>query len=162
MIVVTDTSPMNYLIRLGQAEILPSLFQVVLAPLAVRTELSAALKHPEVTSWALSPPHWIQWMEIEGQDIRFPKVLGAGEREAIRLAIARKVDVLLIDDLAGRREAKRQQLPVRGTLAVLLEASLRGLLDFPTEYKRLLDMGFRSSRAVEASLFEYFRKERVR
>jgi predicted nucleic acid-binding protein len=39
MLVVADTTPINYLILIGQVEILPSLFERVVIPQAVATEL---------------------------------------------------------------------------------------------------------------------------
>jgi predicted nucleic acid-binding protein len=56
--------------------------------------------------------------------------LGAGEREAISLALEMDGDVLLIDERAGRQEAEARHIEVAGTLAVLLQASLRGYLIF--------------------------------
>jgi hypothetical protein len=67
-VVVTDTTPLNYLILIGQIDILPQLFTQVLVPAAVMTEL----RHPQapaaVRTWANDPaPHWLE--------IREPKAL---------------------------------------------------------------------------------------
>jgi predicted nucleic acid-binding protein len=43
MIVVADTSPLNYLIRLGRPEVLQAIFGRVLVPRAVLVEM----QHPE-------------------------------------------------------------------------------------------------------------------
>ena len=40
MIVVSDTSPINYLILIGQINLLPRLFQKIIIPQEVYTELS--------------------------------------------------------------------------------------------------------------------------
>ena len=78
--------------------------------------------------------------------------LGPGEREAISLALEIQADVLLIDERAGRQEAEARHIAVAGTLAVLLQASLRGYVDFPEAMKQLRQYGFRSSQPVEASM----------
>jgi predicted nucleic acid-binding protein len=88
--------------------------------------------------------------------------LGAGEREAISLALEGDADVLLIDERAGRLEAGTRHIEVAGTLAVFLQASLRGYFDFPEAMKQLRQYGFRASRPVEAlmlSRYEQARKE---
>jgi predicted nucleic acid-binding protein len=78
--------------------------------------------------------------------------LGAGEREAIGLALEVAADVLLIDERAGRHEAEVRHIEVAGTLAVLLQASVRGYFDFPKTMKQLRQYGFRASRPVEARM----------
>jgi predicted nucleic acid-binding protein len=40
MIVIADTSPINYLICIGEIDVLPRLYGVVIIPRAVRDELS--------------------------------------------------------------------------------------------------------------------------
>jgi len=58
--------------------------------------------------------------------------LDAGEHDAIILAQNLKADLLLMDDLGGRREAVRRNLKITGTLTVLYIAAGRGLIeDFP-------------------------------
>lgn len=56
MIVVSDTSPLNVLVRIGHVEVLGSLFGVVLIPPAVAAELSPAKWSEEGHAWALSHP----------------------------------------------------------------------------------------------------------
>ena len=41
MIVVSDTSPINYLLAIGQIEILPKLFGTIVIPVAVMAELKS-------------------------------------------------------------------------------------------------------------------------
>ncbi len=56
MIVVSDTSPLNYLILIGHAEILPALFSRVVAPPAVVAEMLQPGAPEVVANWATSPP----------------------------------------------------------------------------------------------------------
>jgi predicted nucleic acid-binding protein len=51
-------------------------------------------------------------------------------------------DVLLIDDRAGRQQAETRHIRVAGTLAVLLQASVRGQLDFRESLRQLRILGF--------------------
>jgi len=56
----------------------------------------------------------------------------------------------LIDERAGRKEAEERHIKVAGTLAVLLQASLRGYFELPEAIKQLRQYGFRASPTVEA------------
>ncbi|MGA2572065.1 MAG: hypothetical protein ABSF23_16270 [Terracidiphilus sp.] len=56
MIVVADTSPLNYLILIGEIEILPKLYDKVLLPEEVHRELQRAQTPSAVREWAASLP----------------------------------------------------------------------------------------------------------
>jgi predicted nucleic acid-binding protein len=51
-------------------------------------------------------------------------------------------DLLLIDEAAGRAEAKRRHLRVTGTLGVLRSAAEQGLVNVPDLVKRLMGTSF--------------------
>lgn len=67
-------------------------------------------------------------------------------------------DVLLIDGRAGRQEAEARRIQVAGTLAVLLQASLRGDFNFPEALQQLRRYGFRISEAVEAVMVAKYKQ----
>ena len=152
MIVVADTSPLNYLIRLGFPELLHAIYGRVVVPDAVLTEMQHPEAPGEVRAWAASPPTWLEPVRVSRMDGTLPLELGPGEREAISLALELQADLLLIDERAGRQEAESRNIEVAGTLAVLLKASLLGFADFPEAIQRLRGMGFRVSRQVEAMM----------
>jgi predicted nucleic acid-binding protein len=54
--------------------------------------------------------------------------LHRGEAEAIVLMEEQHADLLLLDDLRGRKEAERRAHPFTGTLGLLREAQRRGLI----------------------------------
>ena len=60
MIVVSDTSPLNYLVLIGAEQVLPSLFGRVLAPPEVLAEMHHAKAPPQVSDWAQRPPAWLE------------------------------------------------------------------------------------------------------
>lgn len=156
MIVVADTSPLNYLVRSGLAWILPELFGRVLIPNAVRSELMHPRAPIEVRDFAAFPPSWLECVEVTGNLEQLGGQLGAGEREAINLAIEVRADALLIDDLPGRIEAAARGIPARGTLAVLLQAGVRGHLDFREALTRIKELGFRTTPQLEQELIGEF------
>ena len=129
MIVVADTSPINYLVLLGHIEVLPKIYGEVLIPQSVLDELRDIDAPVEVRAWLSAPPAWLRISSITGQTDTLLDLLDRGERDAILLAESVKADRLIIDDLDGRREAVNRKLPVIGTLGVLAEAARRNLLD---------------------------------
>ena len=160
MIVVADTSPLNYLIQLGHAEILRQIYGRVLVPTAVLIEMKHGDAPPEVRAWASAPPTWLEQIPVTQFDTTLTDKLGPGEREAISLAIELRADVLLIDELAGRKEAKARHINIAGTLAVLLQASLRGYVHFPDEIDRLHQLNFRASASIEAEMLARYNRAR--
>lgn len=160
MIVIADTSPLNYLIRLGHSELLQVIYGRVLVPPAVLMEM----KHPEapheVRAWASQPPAWLEEIQVQQLDASIPAELGIGERQAISLALEVRADLLLIDDRAGRQEAEARDIAVAGTLAVLLQAGLRGYIDFPVAMEQLRQCGFRTSESIEASVIALYTQAR--
>ena len=130
MTVVSNTSPLNYLVLIGTVEILPALFEEVVAPPAVVGELSRAEAPPEVRDWISSPPSWLRMQAPARASLAID--LGAGEREAIALAQEIRADRILLDEMKARRIAISLGLQVAGTLAVLYEAHVEHLIDLPT------------------------------
>src|SRR5438552_3156498 len=65
------------------------------------------------------------------------ELLDPGEAAALSLAESLGADAILIDDLAGRTEAERRHLTVTGTLGVLVEAHIAGLLKFDEALEKL-------------------------
>jgi hypothetical protein len=60
MIVIADNSPLNYLIRLGQSDLLRNIYGRVLVRRAVLTELTHPEAPAEVRAWASAPPGWLE------------------------------------------------------------------------------------------------------
>src|ERR1700761_7793428 len=148
MIVVADASPLNYLILIGVVGVLPSLYHRVLVPGTVFEELQHPGAPADVRAWASRLPIWC---EIQEDSVHDPALsfLDPGERAAITLALAVRADRLLIDDLAGRVEAKRRHIAVTGTVGVLADAHLAGLLDFEKALASLRSTTFRLNPEIE-------------
>ena len=121
MIVVSDTSAITSLLQIQRADLLASLYHEVVIPAAVERELRH--DHPVLPDFIhvahISNPHVVQRLVLE---------VDRGEAEAIALMLAKRGDVLLIDERRGRRVAQREGVPVIGLLGVLAEAKRRGLL----------------------------------
>ena len=116
MIVVADSGPLHFLILLEHIELLRRFYGQVLLPEPVANELSAA-GAPEVVREITKPPTWVDVRPVPIDDVSMiTDDLDLGERAAIALAETMHADLLLIDEAAGRAEAKRRQLRVTGTL----------------------------------------------
>jgi len=55
--IVADTTPLNYLVLIEAAEILPKLYRKILIPPAVKAELTNANTPNIVRAWMSQPPH---------------------------------------------------------------------------------------------------------
>ena len=154
MIVVADSSPLHYLILLGQTEILRRLYENVLIPDAVAAELSASASPPNVSEWISDHPSWLQVFEVTAEDIdSVADELDLGERAAIALAERIGAELLLIDESAGRAEARRRSLRVTGTLGVLSAGAEAGLLDVRDVVSRLQATNFYVDEALLRTVF---------
>ena len=128
MIVVSDNSPLQYLILIECIDALPALYGQVLTTPQVIEELSHADTPSIVRAWVQSLP---TWLKIESPfKVDFLDTIDVGEASAISLAQERHADLVLIDERAGTDTARRVGIQVVGTLGVLIEAAIEGLIDF--------------------------------
>jgi predicted nucleic acid-binding protein len=67
MIVVADTSPLNYLIQLGVQELLLQIYERVIVPEAVMRELGHASAPTQVREWLDQLPSWLDVREVEAE-----------------------------------------------------------------------------------------------
>lgn len=129
MIVISDTSPISGLYRIGHLHLLQSLYGQVLIPLAVMEELQRLSNF----GYDLAEMTQATWLEVR-QPSDLKKVqsllekLDEGEANAIALAQEINADFLLIDEIKGRQIAKAEGLRVVGLLGILLEAKSFGLI----------------------------------
>ena len=144
MTAVSNTSPLNYLVLIDLQDILPVLFGRVLIPAAVRRELQAHAAPEPIRRWMAAGATWLETRPVSDVSVEL-EPLGAGEREAIRLAEVTETAVVLLDEKKARRIARDRGLVVSGTLGVLDFAARRGLLDLPAALDRLEQTTFRAS-----------------
>jgi predicted nucleic acid-binding protein len=147
MIVVADTSPLNYLILIEQVQVLEVLYGQVIIPPAVQDELLSAGASTQVRKWMASPPAWLE-VRSPLPVFRDSVTLGAGEGDAIALAEQLGADRIIMDETLGRGEAMRRGLKIIGTLGVLRDAHRAGLLDLGRAIERLRATSFRASPQV--------------
>jgi predicted nucleic acid-binding protein len=137
MVVVADTTPLNYLILIGHIDILVPLYGQVIIPQAVAAELQHPRAPARVRAWVAALPPWCSIRHAPGHPDPALMSLDAGEREALLLVQELGADAFLTDDLEGRKEGLQRGMPVTGTLGILERAALRDLIDPPTTITRL-------------------------
>ena len=81
MIVVADTTPINYLVLIGYPSVLRDLFEEVILPRAVFQELQSPQAPDEIRVWCASMPDWCRVESVTAVPADLMH-LGAGEREA--------------------------------------------------------------------------------
>jgi len=126
--IVADTTPLNYLVLIQAADILPNLYRRVLIPPAVKAELAHANTPAIVRAWISQPPQWLEVVSLKLPVDSALAHLDAGEREAISLASELQATLLLMDERDGVTIARHRGLKVIGTLAALdLAAAMHSL-----------------------------------
>jgi predicted nucleic acid-binding protein len=154
MIVVADTSPLNYLVLIGHIEILPYFYQQVLIPPFVWKELQDVNTPDMVRAWAAQPPAWLEQHSLRNPPDASLNFLDRGEREAITLALEVGADRLIADETMAREEAKRRNVSVIGTLGILRNAARANLLSLPEALSRLQQTNFYVASELIRSLLE--------
>ena len=154
MIVVADSGPLHYLILLGQTELLHRFYGQVIVPEAVLRELTSGRTPQPVREWLSKPPSWLRVQAVPSSQLDLvTDGLDLGEREAIVLAHLLRADLLLIDEISGRAEARRRNLRVTGTLGILRIAAEKELIDVPEVLARLRDTNFYVAEDLIRSIF---------
>jgi predicted nucleic acid-binding protein len=119
-ICVVDSSLQIVYQRIGQLDLLCSLLDHAHVPTAVRREV-----------FGDGPlPVWIEERSLVqpvASQIAAAR-LGAGESEAIALALELRATELVLDDMAARRLAQTLHVPVIGSVGMLLRAKVKGLI----------------------------------
>lgn len=154
MIVVADTSPINYLILIEEIEILPKMYGAVTIPPAVHDELLRPSAPATVRTWIGQSPSRLGVRAPENAPDAMLAKLDPGERDAILLAGELRADQLIVDDREGRREAEKRGIAVMGTLGVLQEAATLRLQDLRLAVKRLQGTNFYLAPEILARLLK--------
>ena len=144
MIVVSNTTPLRYLIAIRQEHLLAELFTKIHIPGAVFEELTNPRTPGFVREQVAALPEWLEVHQGIDSEMRdFPRLTHRGEREAIALAAELNADLILMDEKNGRHIAASRNFRLSGTLGVLEVADSLGRIgDFPQTLRTLMASGF--------------------
>jgi predicted nucleic acid-binding protein len=151
--VVSNSTPLIYLAKIGKLDLLKTIFGEVLIPTEVRIEVVEKGKQLGRKD-AYTVENAIQqgWIKVSPADpIETPIVLDKGEQEALALAKQQKATFVLIDEVSARSAARLLGLNPKGTLFVLLVAMRKKQMEFDEFLQtldELIEQGFRLKEEV--------------
>lgn len=145
MIIVSDTSPICYLVIIDAIDLLPQLYGQVIIPEAVYSELTASGAPTVLQEWINNPPSWLIVQSVEIVNDELLSSLDFGERHAIFLAEKLEAELIILDEREARKVAASRNLRVIGLLGVLYQAALKDLIDLAESVERLRKTSFRAS-----------------
>jgi predicted nucleic acid-binding protein len=143
MIIVSDTTPLRYLIEIEEVSILETLFGKVIIPEKVAEELQRPKTPQKVKDWMLARPAWLEMRKADTSLFTPQKHIQDGEREAFALALELKADFVLLDDRNALPEARRLNLQTIALFTLLEQAAARDLLDLPITVELMRKTTFR-------------------
>ena len=125
--VVSNTTPIISLLKIGKLEILNTLYGEISIPQEVFNEIEAGKTKEYYID--LSKIEWINIEKIkDSKSLSYFLDLDKGEAEAIVLATENDADLIILDETLGRFHAKHVGLKVTGTIGVLLKAKKSGII----------------------------------
>ena len=116
--IISDTSCLILLDKIGELEILNKLFGIVITTPEVADEFGQTL------------PFWLKIRSPKNKNYQsiIEASVDRGEASAIALAIDLGNCLLIIDNLKARKFADQLGIPVVGTLGVILTGKLKGII----------------------------------
>jgi predicted nucleic acid-binding protein len=152
--VVSNSSPIIHLAKIGKLELLKEYFQTITVPEAVYRECVPEGKVREEVE-IIKNADWIKVMQVESKKIvrLLQSLLDDGESEAIALSLEIGADLILLDDSDAREKARLYGLKITGTIGILLQAKIERKIDSLKEnLDRLKKTGFWLSNKLETRL----------
>ena len=125
---IINASPLIFLSRSHHLDLLQAFAREIWVPEPVATEISQRGRQ-DITAKAIGQTYWLITQPISHIPTKITEWrLGAGESSVLALANEHPGTETIIDDLAGRKCAASLNIPVRGTLGIVLVAKKRGLI----------------------------------
>ena len=143
--IISDTSCLILLDKIGELEILNKLFGTIITTTEVASEFGQPLP---------------SWVEIkQPSDNNYQSIIEAsvdkGEASAIALAIELDDCLLIIDDLKGRKFANQLGLAIIGTIGVIVDAKLAGIIpSIKPILTKIKSTNFRITEQLEALILK--------
>lgn len=156
MIVVSDTTPLISLIKVGHLELVHELFGEIQIPDAVYKELISNNRFPNERR-QIQECSFIKRVSVEDVKavtlLRRSTGLDAGESEAIILADTIGANLLIMDEVKGRQVAKQMGIQLMGTIGMLITAYEVQKLN-KDEILNCVDILRNSGRHISSKLYE--------
>jgi predicted nucleic acid-binding protein len=150
-IVIADAGPLIALAKVNLLAVLAELFGNILIPDTVRRECLIKLGEESQRIQQAIATGIIQISTPAQTDLALAlsRSLGAGERDAIYLAMQSENALLIMDDLLARKQAVKLGLAFIGTVRLLDIAEKQGIIaDAGQVIDAISDTGYRISKAI--------------
>lgn len=157
MVIVSDSSPLILLARIGLLSLLKQLFQEVIIPEEVYEEV-VLQGEDRPGSREVKEASWIKVERIQNPElIERYSYRGLSRKDAAVIALAQeKRAAVLMDEQRGRTACRGAGLEIIGTGALLVRAKEKGLIpEVKSALDRLIEQGFR----LAPELYETFLRE---
>lgn len=154
MIVISDTTPLISLLKINRLDLLEKIFGKVLIPEGVFYELTEN-KIYEREAEKIINSKFIDMKKVLNKEaimiLERTTSLDRGESEAIILFGEINAQLLLMDEKRGRKVAEKLNIPLSGTLGVLMLAFDKGLIT-REQVHEYLNIFQRQSRRFNSSI----------
>jgi predicted nucleic acid-binding protein len=144
-IIISDTSCLILLEKIGELELLHKLFGTITTTNEV------------VSEFGLPLPLWFEIKEPADKNYQaiIEESVDKGEASAIALAVEYEDCLLIIDDLKGRKFAHRLGLNIISTVGIIVGAKLAGIISSVKPLLiKLKQTNFRISQQLEAFILD--------
>ena len=124
---ISNTTPILSLLKINKIDLLKELYGEITIPNGVYEEIEKGKEKPYYKDLALID--WIKIEHIKNKDsMAFFIDLDDGEAEVLILAKEQNAELVILDEIMGRRYAKRLEFNLTGTIGILLKAKEKGLM----------------------------------
>lgn len=145
MKIVINSSPLIALSCINQLKLLDNLFDEIIIPQAVYNETVIDGKDKKIDKEikGLSNSKIIQVMDLNALEFIFD-FLDEGEAEVIAIAKELEIETVVIDELKGRKYARKHNLDTIGSLGILVLSKKKGFIkEVAPLLQRMVDYGIR-------------------
>lgn len=152
---ICNTSPLQYLHQIDCLHLLPTLAGKIVVPPAVVQELQEGAR-PGVNLPNLESLSWITIESPLGMPA-LPLIadLGSGETEVLMLVLESPGSTVILDDSLAREVALLRNIPLTGTLGILLNAKQNGLVvQVEPLLNQLQGLGFRLNMSTRRAVLK--------
>ncbi|MGF1576275.1 MAG: DUF3368 domain-containing protein [Cyanophyceae cyanobacterium] len=153
--IVSNATPLIAFARIGELALLQKVVGSLVIPAGVADEIMA-YEQEKQGSIALAKEAWIQMKTVQSeQQIKLlMPTLDRGEAEVIVLSLESQAQLVLMDELTGRKVAESLNLKVTGSMGVLIRAKQLGQITTVEPYVQHMKQAgiYFSDRFIQAVL----------
>ena len=125
--IISNTTPILSLLKIGKLNLLEKLYGKIIVPVAVFNEIEKGIHKPYYQDLKLI--EWIEIQKIKNPDSKDYFIdLDEGEAEVLILSKEQNADLVIMDEIMGRRYAKQLGFNLTGTIGILLKAKEKGFI----------------------------------